>query len=277
MRQFYLTWPPEHIWQSPIAKYENPVNIPEIGSPAWRAAFPLPWTAYTKLLAVKSDAARAFYESEALRNGWTIAQLDRQIQSLFYERTASSRNKAAMLERGAEQIDSDVASAQSAIRDPFLLEFLDLKDDYSETDVEDALISHLADFLLELGDDFTFVARQRRMRIDDTWFRCDLVLYHRTLRCLMLIELKLGRYSYQDAGQMAMYISYARQNWMKPGENPPVGLILCSDKGTDEARYSLDGLTDPVLVAEYKVVLPDESVLVQEMVRTRAELERRRL
>lgn len=113
------------------------------------------------------------------------------------------------------------------------------------------------------------------MRIDDSWFRVDLTLYHRTLRCLVLVDLKLGRYSYQDAGQMAMYLNYARHNWTKPGENPPVGLILCAEKGADEARYSLEGLTNPVLAAEYKLALPDEDSLALELAHTRSELEAR--
>jgi hypothetical protein len=128
---------------------------------------------------------------------------------------------------------------------------------------------------LELGDDFAFVAKQRRLRLDNTWFRIDLVFYHRTLRCLVLIELKQGRFSYRDAGQMTLYLNYARTNWMKDGENPPVGLILCAEKGADEAHYALDGLPNPVLASEYKLALPDEDTLVQELARTRLELERR--
>jgi len=184
-------------------------------------------------------------------------------------------DKAALLLNSADQLPTDEVNARAAIRDPFVLEFLDLKDEYSETDLEDALISDLADFLLELGDDFTFLARQRRLRIDDSWYRVDLVLFHRTLRCLVLVDLKLGRFSYQDAGQMTLYLNYARHNWMKLAENPPVGLILCAEKGADEARYSLDGLTNPVLAAEYKLVLPDEDILASELARTRAELEAR--
>lgn len=154
-----------------------------------------------------------------------------------------------------------------------MLEFLGLKDEYSETDLEDALITHLAEFLLELGDDFASLARQRRLRLDDTWFRVDLVLYHRTLRCLLLVDLKIGRFSYQDAGQMHLYLNYARENWMKPGENPPVGLILCADKGADEARYALEGLPNPVLASEYRLALPNEEALALELARTRRELE----
>ncbi|MCL2737202.1 MAG: PDDEXK nuclease domain-containing protein [Propionibacteriaceae bacterium] len=228
-------------------------------------------------MAVKDDHVRAFYEMEALRNGWTITQLKRQIASQLYERTALSRDKATMLVRGqreADQADPE-PPVSAAFRDPFILEFLNLKDEYSETDLEEALLAHLADFLLELGDDFAFVGRQRRLRLDDTWFRVDLVFFHRRLRCLVLIELKQGRFSYADAGQMTLYLNYARANWVKEGENPPIGLILCAEKGADEAHYALDGLPNPVLAAEYKLVLPDVAILANELSRTREQLEQR--
>jgi predicted nuclease of restriction endonuclease-like (RecB) superfamily len=230
------------------------------------------------LLSVKNEHARDFYETEALRNGWNLEQLKRQIASQFYERTALSTNKAVMLQRGKTEV-VDLAGhttpTSAAFRDPFVLEFLDLKDEYSESDLEEALLAHLAEFLLELGDDFAFVGRQRRLRLDDTWFRVDLVFYHRQLRCLVLIDLKRGRFSYQDAGQMHLYLNYARGNWVKSGENPPVGLILCAEKGADEAHYALDGLPNEVLAAEYRLALPDEATLAQELARTRRELEDR--
>ncbi len=143
---------------------------------------------------------RKFYESEALRSGWSVRQLDRQIGSQFYERIALSKNKAAMLEKEQTPESSDTITPEEAIKDPFVLEFLDLKDEYSESDLEEALIRHLTDFLLELGDDFAFVGRQRRLRIDDNWFRVDLVFFHRRLRCLLLADLKIGKFSYSDAG-----------------------------------------------------------------------------
>lgn len=194
--------------------------------PTLAQAFPLPWSAYVRLLAVKSDPARRFYEAEAVRCGWSVRQLNRQIESQFYERTALSRNKTVMLQQ-AETPDSGTAVApEQAIKDPFVLEFLNLKDEYSESDFEEALIHHLADFLLELGDDFAFVGRQRRLRIDDGWFRVDLLLFHRRLHCLLVVDLKVGRFSHADAGQMHMYLNYAREHWMKPGENPPAGRFL---------------------------------------------------
>ena len=279
MRQFYLTWPSGQICQTPSGESSpSPGGLvaPMPADPAEPSReFALPWSAYVKLMSVKSDHARRFYETEALRSGWTVRQLDRQINSMYYERTALSKDKAAMLARSGDTIPDDQISPMEAIRDPFVLEFLNLKDEYSETDLEDALIAHLADFLLELGDDFAFIGRQRRLRIDDSWFRVDLVFWHRALRCLVLIDLKIGRFTYADAGQMHLYLNYAAANWVKPGENPPVGLILCADKGADEARYALGGLANPVLAAEYRTALPDEKTLEAELARTRQTLEQR--
>lgn len=295
MRLFYLSWPLEKISQTPSAKLAGP-RIPQIASAksaeavnlqttsgqstdlsALAQAFPLSWSAYVRLLSVKNPQARAFYETEALRGGWTIAQLNRQIGSQFYERTALSTNKAAMLEKGEVAEPGDALTPEQAIKDPFVLEFLNLKDEYSESDLEDALIQHLADFLLELGDDFAFVGRQRRLRIDDSWFRVDLLFFHRGLKCLLIIDLKVGKFGYADAGQMHLYLNYAREHWMKPGENPPVGLILCAEKGAAEAHYALEGLPNKVLATEYRTVLPDETLLAEELDKTRRELEARRI
>lgn len=282
MRAFYLAWPADRILQMSSAKSSAPQILQATSGQALdlsalAQAFPLPWSAYVRLLSVKSPQARAFYETEALRGGWTIAQLNRQIGSQFYERTALSTNKAAMLEKAEVAEPSDALTPEQAIKDPFVLEFLNLKDEYSESDLEDALIQHLADFLMELGDDFAFVGRQRRLRIDDSWFRVDLLFFHRRLKCLVVIDLKVGRFSYADAGQMHLYLNYAREHWMKPGENPPVGLILCAEKGAAEAHYALEGLPNKVLAAEYQMVLPDEQLLAEELDKTRRELEARRM
>lgn len=178
----------------------------------------------------------------------------------------------------AEQVEAgDIFTPEQAIKDPFVLEFLNIKDEYAESDLEDALTQGLADFLLELGDDFAFIGRQRRLRIDDNWFRVDLVFFHRRLQCLLLIDLKVGKFSYTDAGQMHLYLNYAREHWMKPNENSPIGLILCAEKGASEARYALEGLANKVLASEYKTVLPDEKLLEQELERTRLALEERRV
>lgn len=280
MRLFYLAWPADKICQTLSGKSASPQvsQLPSAKSlPELAKAFPLPWSAYVRLLSVKNEHARAFYETEALRCGWSVRQLDRQVNSQFYERTALSHNKAAMLEKGEVAEPGDALTPEQAIKDPFVLEFLNLKDEYSESDLEDALIQHLADFLLELGDDFAFLGRQRRLRLDDSWFRIDLLFFHRSLRCLLVIDLKVGQFSYADAGQMHMYLNYARQHWMKPGENPPIGLILCSGQGSNEAHYTLEGLSNKVLTAEYRTVLPDEQLLADELEKTRRELEARRM
>lgn len=280
MRSFYLAWPQGKISQTLSAKSPAPILFNEIHGQSsaiqtLAKQFPLPWSAYVRLLSIKNPEARSFYETEALRLGWSIRQLDRQIGSQFYERIALSQNKAAMLEKAENSEPSDLVTPEEAIKDPFVLEFLDLKDEYSESDLEEALIHHLTDFLLELGDDFAFLGRQRRLRIDDTWFRIDLVFFHRRLRCLVIIDLKVGRFSYADAGQMHLYLNYAGAHWMKPGENPPVGLILCAEKGAAEAHYALDNLPNKVLAAEYQTVLPDEKLIAEELERSRRELEKR--
>jgi len=237
-------------------------------------AFPLPWSHYVLLISrARSPEAFDFYHTEALRGGWTGPQLDRQINSLFYERTALSRNKAAMLKKGAKPRPGDALTADEAVRDPLVLEFLGLRDEYSETELEDALIRHLETFLLELGGDFAFVGRQRRLRIDDEWYRVDLLFFHRRLRCLVIIDLKLGKFTHADAGQMHLYLNYARAHWTHPGENPPVGLILCSSAGQSLVRYSLDNLPSKVLAREYRLALPDEKRLAKELEKARRRIE----
>ena len=204
-----------------------------------------------------------------------MRQLGRQIESQFYERTALSRNKAAMLNKRARPLPGDTLTPEEEIKDPFVLEFLELRDEYSETDLEAALIHHLESFLLELGSDFCFVGRQRRLRIGDEWYRVDLLFYHRRLRCLMLIDLKLGRFSHADAGQMHTYLRYAAEHWAHPDENPPVGLILCAEKDEALARYALDNLPNKVLAAEYRTLLPDEKLIAADVEKTRRMLEQR--
>ncbi len=236
--------------------------------------FPLPWTHYVRLLRVRNALAREFYVREALAGGWSVRQLDRQINSQFYERSALSKNKSAMLLKGEKQKPVDAVSADEEIRNPLVLEFLNLKDEYSESDLEEALIRHLETFLLELGDDFAFVARQRRLRIGHEWFRVDLLFFHRRLRCLVIIDLKIGGLAHADVGQMNLYCNFAREHWMKPDEHPPVGLILCTDKDDALARYATEGLGSKMLIREYLTALPKESALAAELVRTRELLER---
>lgn len=283
MRRFFLAYPEPKISQTPSGKLENQApcdksqTAPGIFSLSELSQrFTLPWSAYVRLLSVKDSHARRFYEAEALRGGWSVRQLDRQIGSQFYERTALSKDKAAMLTKGAIPKPEDPVMANDAIKDPYVLEFLDLKDEYSESDLEAALIQRLEDFLLELGEGFTFVGRQRRLRLDQTWYRVDLLFFHRRLRCLVIVDLKLGSLTHADVGQMHMYCNYAKEHWTYPDENPPVGLILCADKDHALARYALDGLPNKVVAANYRTVLPDAELLQKELENTRRLLESRR-
>lgn len=280
MRSFYVGWQKRptlsaisgerQIQPTPSAKLSE--SQPQLMGYAL-PSFPLSWSHYVRLLSVKAPEARDFYEQEALRGGWTARQLDRQIGSQFFERTMLSKNKAAMLESGEKPQPSDVVTPEEAIKEPYLLEFLGLKDEYSESELEEALILKLESFLLELGGDFTFVGRQRRLRIGDSWYRIDLLFFHRRLRCLIIVDLKLNALTHADAGQMHMYCNYAREHWTLEDENPPVGLILCAEKDSAVAHYALDGLPNKVLAAEYKTKLPDVEMLAAELKRTRKLLE----
>ncbi len=271
MRSFYLAYSDK--LQTVSAKSD--ISISSSGE-VKVMSFPLPWSAYVRLLSVKDEYACRFYEEEALRGGWSVRQLDRQINSQFYQRTALSKNKAAMLKKGEKAKPEDIVSPEEEIKDPYVLEFLNLKDEYSESELEEALIRHLESFLLELGGDFAFVGRQKRLRIDDEWYRVDLIFFHRRLRCLVIIDLKIGKFTHADAGQMHMYLNYARENWTQPDENPPVGLILCEQKGVAMAMYALEGLRNKVLAAEYKTVLPDEKLIEKELKKTRKLFEGRK-
>ena len=289
-RQFYLAFPASGILSTPsIESIHTILSTPSIESQRKKgqtssgelavrdlaARFPLPWSHYVRLLSTKSAEARRFYETEALRGGWSVRQLDRQIGSQFYERTALSRNKSAMLRKGSLASAEDSISADEQVRDPLILEFLGLKDEYSETELEQALLRHLENFLLELGGGFAFVGRQRRLRIGGEWYRVDLLFFHRKLRCLVIIDLKVGKFTHADAGQMHLYLNYAREHWTQADENPPVGLILCAEKDDAIAKYALEGLPNKVLAREYKLALPAEKRLAAEIEKTRELLERR--
>jgi len=294
MRLFYLSWkiPPTLTAKSPDAVITDggkpptasaksapivgikPEALEAEGAPySSPVRFPLPWSHYVRLLSVENPEARAFYEKEALRSGWSARQLDRQISTLFYDRTLLSRKKAAMLKKGSSKAPGDTVTPEEEIKDPLVLEFLGLKDEYSESALEEALILHLEHFLLELGNDFAFVARQKRLRVGDEWYRIDLVFFHRRLRCLILIDLKTGKFTHADAGQMNLYLNYAREHWTHPEENPPVGLILCAKGDEAMAHYALGNLRNKVLASEYRLALPAEKQLVEELARTQKAFE----
>jgi predicted nuclease of restriction endonuclease-like (RecB) superfamily len=287
MRAFYLGW---GIFQTPSGKFEAAARCPEnqaetnssrsqtgsgelavlqTGSAELPSgAFPLSWSHYVRLLSVENLPARGFYEAEAIRGGWSVRQLDRQIGTQFFERTAHARQPDKVLARGRQVEPEDEVGLQAQIRDPYLLEFLNLKDEYSETELEDAIIRHLEWFLLELGSGFAFVARQKRIRIGDEWYRLDLLLYHRRLKCLVVVDLKIGKFSHADAGQMNLYLNYAREHLMEPGENPPVGVILCSAKNDAVVHYAMGGIKANVFASRYLIALPDTATLRREVLAT---------
>jgi predicted nuclease of restriction endonuclease-like (RecB) superfamily len=287
MRDFFLAWPilqtvsGESRLSKPIsgdtAKLQTPSGLSGEHHETPLPRFPLPWSHYVRLLSVKGKEARAFYETEALRGGWSVRQLDRQIATQFYERTALSRNKAELIKRAQRSIPEDQLTAEEEIKDPMVLEFLGLRDEYSESALEDALIRRLEQFLLELGNDFSFIARQKRLRVGDEWYRVDLLFFHRRLRCLVIIDLKIGKFTHADAGQMNLYLNYAGEHWTLPGENPPIGLILSSEKNEAVAHYALGNLRNKVLSSEYKLALPDEKKLADEIAKTRKSLLQRKL
>ena len=276
MREFYLSWSiPQTVsaeLMEPVVASNPQTPSADSGSTVRPSLFPLPWSHYVRLLSVNDRQARSFYEREALRGGWSVRQLDRQIATQFFERTQMSRNKGAILRRGHAAEPSDRLTPEQEIKDPLVLEFLGLKDEYSENALEEALILRLEQFLLELGSDFTFIARQRRLRVGGEWYRIDLLFFHRRLRCLVVIDLKIGKFTHADAGQMNLYLNYAREHWTLPDENPPLGLILCSEKNEAVAHYALGNLHNKVLSSQYKLALPDEKDLAEEIARTRKAL-----
>ena len=289
-RQFYLTYSHIRKGQTVSAQFKALQKLPTLSGESskhlkernssdflsfFANSFPLPWSAYVRLLSIKDKDARKFYEGEALRGGWSVRQLDRQIRSQFFTRTLLSKNKMAMLTKGAKAKLEDKVTPEEAVKDPYVLEFLNLKDEYSESELEEALIHHLESFLIELGGDFAFVGRQKRLRIEDEWFRVDLVFFHRGLNCLVLIELKVDDFTYADAGQMNMYLNYAREHWTKKGENPPVGLILCTGGKKTLVKYSLQGISNKILTTKYQTKLPSTKLLTQEIEKTKRMFELR--
>jgi len=281
MRLFYLTYSLIEISETVSRKFDlekSETSSRKLNDEFFSERFPLPWSHYVMLVRrIKEDDTRKFYESEALRSGWSVRQLDRQISSQFYERTLLSKNKSVMLKKGEKPLPEDIVTPEEEIKDPFILEFLGLKDEYSENDLEEALISHLENFLLELGSDFAFIGRQKRLRIGNEWYRIDLLFFHRKLKCLVVIDLKVGKFTHADAGQMHLYLNYAKENWTNKDENPPVGLILCAEKDNAVAKYALEGLPNKVLAAEYKLVLPNVRLLTREIEQTRKIIESRKV
>ncbi len=249
MRQFYITYPNGHALRGELT-----------------------WTHYRTLLRVEDEAARNWYAEESIRSGWSSRQLERQISTLYYERLLSSRDKGPVVREAAEK--TGPPEAEDFIKDPYVLEFLDLKDypALRESDLEQALIDKLQEFLLELGRGFCFVARQKRMRYEDEDFYLDLVFYHSILKCYVLIDLKLGKLTHGDVGQMDSYIRMFDAMEKGEDDNPTIGIILCSQKNEAIVKYSVLNDAKQVFASKYRLTLPTAEELQREI-----ETERRRI
>ena len=226
----------------------------------------LSWTHYRTLLRVDKAEARSFYEIEALKNNWSARELERQINSLLYERLALSRDKKGLM-RLADK-GHEVQKSADVFKDPVVMEFLGLPESprLVESDLEQALIDNLKSFLLELGKGFAFVARQERLTLDGDHFYIDLVFYHAVLKCYVIIDLKTGKLTHQDLGQLQLYVNYYDRERRTEGDNPTLGLILCADKNDAVVRYTLG--TDQqrkIFASRYKLHLPSEAELLVEL------------
>jgi predicted nuclease of restriction endonuclease-like (RecB) superfamily len=210
---------------------------------------------FVELIQLDSDLKRRFYELHTIQNSWSVKALDRAINTLLFERTGLSTDKEDVLK---SHKDKTPLTAQDIIKSPLILEFLGLKEQtkFSENDLETAIIDHIQDFLMELGHGFCFEARQKRITFDNEHYHIDLVFYHRILHCHILIDLKIGKFSHADGGQMNFYLNYYKDNEMSQADNPPIGLILCANKNDTFVEYTLGGLDNDIFVSKYLIELP---------------------
>ena len=274
-RAFYLNYPhiksylegksatPSHQLASisPTTSDESPIISPmvsdEFRTAAEQLISQLSFSHIVEIMTVKEPFARFFYETECMRCCWSVKELRRQISSNLYFRAGISRKPELLLTN--TRINSTPALS---IKDPFSFEFLDLRPEaFTETDLENALITHLQDFLLEMGKGFCFEARQKRMLIDDEYYFADLVFYNRILHCNVIIELKDDEFRHADLSQLNAYVSYFKENEMNEGDNPPVGILLCTRKGEKMVEYALAGMDNNLFVSTYMLSLPDKQML----------------
>jgi predicted nuclease of restriction endonuclease-like (RecB) superfamily len=220
---------------------------------------------------ISSPEARIFYEKEAVECGWSKAQLERQIQTSYYERIIKNKGYNGLLPANRERLPGEGLSSVHLLKSPYVLEFLDLPDNPAlhERDLEQAIISSLQSFLLELGKGFSFVARQKHIRFDDDDFYVDLVFYNFMIKCFLLIDLKIGKLTHQDVGQMDGYVRLFEDRFKVPDDNPTVGLILCSDKGEAVAKYSVLSEGKQIFASKYLKFLPTEEELKLEIEKER--------
>jgi predicted nuclease of restriction endonuclease-like (RecB) superfamily len=244
MRQFYTVFPKHHALRDKLT-----------------------WTHYRLLLKVEKQEAISFYMLEAVNNNWSTRELERQINSLLFERLTLSLEKKEVLEIAKK--GQQIHHPSDVVKDPYVLEFLGMRQDtrYLEKELEQALINHLQTFLLELGKGFAFVARQKRITLDNDHFYIDLVFYNRLARCFVLIDLKVGKMTHQDIGQMQMYLNYYRRTQMVEGENEPIGIVLCAEKNEAVVKFTLPENQKQIFVSKYQLYLPTEEELKQEIMK----------
>ena len=225
----------------------------------------LNWSQYRFLIQISDKDKREYYELESVNNAWTAREMKRQIDSMLYERLLLSNDKESVLAVARKERIPEKAT--DIIKDPMILEFLGLekKASYYERDIESAIINHLSEFLLEMGKGFTFVARQKRILLEDDEFFVDLVLYNRLLKCFVVIELKLGELTHEDLGQLQMYVNYFDRNEKLPEENPTVGILLCSRKNDTLVKMTLPKDNKTILASKYELYLPSEEALKAEV------------
>jgi len=225
----------------------------------------LSWSHYCLIIRLDNPLARKFYIKEIENENWSVRELDRQINSMVFERIALSKDKKGVLK--LSQKGQLIEKAEDLVKDPYILEFLGLEESrrYSETDLEEKIITNLEKFLLEIGKGFMFVARQQRITLEDEHFYIDLVFYNRLLRCFVIIELKIGKLIHQDLGQLQMYVNYYNREVKQDDENPTIGILLCADKKEAIVRYTLPKDNKHIFASKYKLYLPDKKVLEEKV------------
>jgi predicted nuclease of restriction endonuclease-like (RecB) superfamily len=257
MRHFYAVYSKMPIGEPLVTQSDTQIGEPLVTQFSHRIS----WKQYILLMRISTPGERSFYEMEIANNGWSFSEFQRQYDSSLYERLALSRNKKKIRQLATK--GQTVNTPQDLFKDPYVLEFTGLpeKAEYTEDDLEQKLIDHLQQFLLELGKGFAFMGRQVRFTYEDESFFVDLVFYNRLLKCFVLIDLKIGRLKHQDIGQMQMYVNYYDRKVKLPDENPTIGIVLCRDKKEAMVEMMLPEKNKRIFAGKYKTVLPSKDVL----------------
>ncbi len=244
--------------------FQSPIReslTPELRVPIQDIVHKLSFTHLVELIAIEDDIKRTFFELQATRGHWSVRELKRQINSLFFERTAMSTDIKTML--ATAQANAEQIPPVLEMRDPFIFEFLGIKanETVTESFIEHSLINKIEDFILELGNGFCFEARQKRILIGDSTFFVDLVFYHRILKCHVLIELKVGDFTHEHIGQLNTYVTWYKRHMMSEGDNPPIGVLLCNQKNQALVEYALAGMDNDLFVSKYLLELPSKEII----------------